>query len=95
MKSDISMLDMTDRERTAFYMGYEKGKYDGVPHGKWEMVRHNIGNVDFRCSVCRKYKYHNGEMREKYKYCPGCGAKMDIELDSSEQMHLLFLRDGD
>ena len=29
MKSDISMLDMTDRERTAFYMDYEWTRKDG------------------------------------------------------------------
>lgn len=57
-------------------------------HGKWEMVRNGICNVDFRCSACRKFKFHNGEMRKVYKYCPNCGAIMEIEQEPAEQMQL-------
>ncbi|MBQ6059434.1 MAG: hypothetical protein IJL39_05205 [Clostridia bacterium] len=49
-----------------------------VVHGFWENVRNGNGGIDFRCSACRRYRFHNGEMREKYKYCPNCGAKMDL-----------------
>lgn len=61
---------------------------DAVQHGHWEMVRNGICNVDFRCSACRKFKFHNGEMRKVYKYCPNCGAIMEIEQEPAEQMHL-------
>ena len=30
----------------------------------------------WRCSVCKGYRFHNGEMRKKYKHCPNCGAPM-------------------
>ena len=30
----------------------------------------------WRCSFCKGYRFHNGEMRKKYKYCPNCGAKI-------------------
>lgn len=44
--------------------------------GRWEKIR-TEGRVDFRCSSCRRFKFHNGQMRRKYKYCPGCGVRME------------------
>jgi NADH pyrophosphatase NudC (nudix superfamily) len=45
--------------------------------GKWEPIVVFDGYVDFRCSACHRYRFHNGEMRKKYKYCPNCGTKME------------------
>lgn len=50
-----------------------------VKHGRWEQPFKNTGNYDFRCSECKKYRFHNGEMAHKYHYCPNCGAKMDLD----------------
>lgn len=55
---------------------------DPVVHGHWEKYKHHrymseIYTTDFRCSVCKKRGFHNGEMIEEYKYCPHCGARMD------------------
>lgn len=44
--------------------------------GEWEQYISENGSVNFRCSACRKYRFHNGEMRRKYFFCPGCGANM-------------------
>lgn len=44
--------------------------------GKWERITNDDNGVDFRCSACHKYRFHNGEMRKKYKFCPNCGADM-------------------
>ena len=49
--------------------------------GKWEPIMVFDGYVDFRCSACHRYRFHNGEMRKKYKFCPNCGADMRGEQD--------------
>ena len=46
-----------------------------VKHGEWERIESDT-SVHFRCSVCHRYRFHNGEMLRKYKFCPNCGAKM-------------------
>lgn len=49
-----------------------------VRYGAWEEIRSvSTGEINFRCSACKRYRFHNGEMLRKYKYCPLCGAKMD------------------
>ena len=48
-----------------------------IKHGRWEQVANNDNGIDFRCSACHRYRFHNGEMIKKYKYCPNCGARMD------------------
>ena len=52
-----------------------------VRHAYWEPYSGTGGERNFRCSSCRKFKFHNGEMRRKYKHCPECGARMDGEAD--------------
>ena len=44
--------------------------------GKWEAIPGQRVYNDFRCSQCHRFKFHNGEMRYKYKFCPNCGADM-------------------
>ena len=44
--------------------------------GEWETVPSSDHGIDFRCSACHRYRFHNGEMRKRYKYCPNCGADM-------------------
>ena len=44
--------------------------------GKWEAVKRSDGiSIDFRCSVCHRFRFHNGALR-RYKWCPECGARM-------------------
>ena len=61
---------------------------DTVPmkHGQWEQVFEertihgsHCSAPNFRCSVCKKWWFHNGECVKWMKYCPECGAKMDGE----------------
>lgn len=40
----------------------------------WEPIKLDWGGLDFRCSACHRCRFHNGEMRKKYKFCPNCGA---------------------
>jgi hypothetical protein len=51
-----------------------------VKHGEWERIESDA-SVDFRCSTCHRYRFHNGEMLRKYKFCPNCGADMRGETE--------------
>ena len=52
-----------------------------VNHGKMNMYKPRImnRNATYKCSVCGKLcsSYYN-DVRE-WKFCPHCGAKMDLE----------------
>lgn len=54
---------------------------DAVPvvHGRWEThtdFDEEWGELDFsKCSICGNLHYN------EYRYCPSCGAKMDLEVD--------------
>lgn len=56
---------------------------DAVPvvHAYWQRYKEDSSEINFRCSHCKGYHFHNGAMRKKYKHCPNCGAKMDQEAD--------------
>lgn len=48
--------------------------------GEWQKVMNTDGvGHDYRCSACRHYRFHNGEMLKKYNFCPNCGADMRKE----------------
>lgn len=55
--------------------------------GKWEdvSVHDNIRNImiaSMRCNVCKRYHnevYHYGDPTEMARFCPVCGAKMEVE----------------
>lgn len=48
--------------------------------GEWERIPNNDNGVDFRCSACHGFRFHNGELR-KYKFCPMCGARMSVQME--------------
>lgn len=50
-----------------------------VRHGNWEdKVRKGFGAFSGRCSKCKKYSgIWVGS--KPYRFCPYCGAKMDLE----------------
>lgn len=58
--------------------------------GKWEdvSVHDNIQNImiaAMRCNVCKRYHnevYHYGNPTEMARYCPVCGAKMEVSEDA-------------
>ena len=43
---------------------------------EWEQIENDDHGIDFRCSACHRYRFHNGEMIKKYRFCPNCGARM-------------------
>lgn len=47
-----------------------------VVHGRWVYGE----DVDIQCSVCGADALTEGDYRQvKSRYCPNCGAKMDLE----------------
>ena len=49
-----------------------------VRHGYWENANGRPKTYIRKCSVCGKEAYFCGRGCS-YKYCPNCGAKMDLE----------------
>lgn len=54
-----------------------------VKQGKWIETHHeNIwgdSTLVFECSACGKYAVDKKGITKKSRYCPNCGAKMDLE----------------
>ena len=55
-----------------------------VVHGEWVIERSPV-EAEFKCSEC-DYLYIDADSyaKEKYNYCPNCGAKMDGERKDNE-----------
>lgn len=51
---------------------------DPVRHGYWENANGRPKTYIRKCSVCGKEAYFCGRGCS-YKFCPNCGAKMDLE----------------
>lgn len=49
-----------------------------VEHGRWLLPNKRQATYLRRCSCCGKIAYFCGSGCS-YKYCPNCGAKMDLE----------------
>ena len=50
-------------------------------HGVWKPVFRDGVYQGSKCSECGKFKKkaHINYLRQSYKYCPKCGAKMGME----------------
>ena len=79
MSTFESSRRMTQREQTAYDMGYQAGKHDAVVHGEWIPIEHEYRNKfervmiadEFDCGICgRRLGY-------RANYCPNCGSQMD------------------
>lgn len=63
-----------------------------VRHGRWiEYGENKDGTHNICCSVCDGFLKSKGHAnscytRNKYRYCPNCGAKMDGELIRDERI---------
>lgn len=55
---------------------------DAVPvrHGRWKKESGYVcGDYQFFCSFCGEEFWESGYWPKRAKYCPNCGAKMDLE----------------
>lgn len=48
-----------------------------VRHGRWIKVGYACGEAEWKCSACKETEWRTSTSR--LKYCPFCGAKMDLE----------------
>ena len=50
-------------------------------HGYWDLLE-DCANAGVYCSVCNKkvYKEHYANVKKKSKFCPNCGAIMDVKI---------------
>lgn len=51
-----------------------------VRHGQWMFDDFDGDGFDYQCSVCQSYT------RNGYRYCPNCGAKMDLGTNNEEKI---------
>ena len=51
-----------------------------VRHGKWIRVGYACGETEWQCSSCKETEWRTS--CDRLKYCPFCGAKMDLEVTS-------------
>jgi hypothetical protein len=49
-----------------------------VVHGEWIYHPETFYTKSgFTCSVCKDPMWHSPDVKQAFKYCPHCGAKMD------------------
>ena len=58
----------------------EQTPVDTVKHGRWEYVDEQYGAHVFECSECHG-RIHTVSPNWLSKYCSGCGAKMDGDVN--------------
>lgn len=49
-----------------------------VRHGRWIKVGYACGETEWQCSSCKETEWRTS--CDRLKYCPFCGAKMDLEV---------------
>lgn len=56
-----------------------------VRHGKWKLCYEDDGRQieGYECTACGFQHY--GTAINHYRYCPACGAKMDLEDETDDQ----------
>lgn len=77
---DFIHSDLTVRNCTKFK---NKADYAEVKHGEWIIVNNrDFEQVDAKCSICGYTDVF--DETGFYKYCPNCGAKMDLKEGAEE-----------
>lgn len=55
-----------------------------VRHGRWFVNGHVCGETEYQCSACKETEWRTSSSR--LKFCPFCGAKMDLEVPENETL---------
>lgn len=45
-------------------------------YGQWKLIYREDCGYCWQCSACKGYRFQAAILKNKYKYCPNCGAKM-------------------
>lgn len=69
---------------TVIYLLEQAKTVDAEPvrHGKWEKIEEYYDLSTIRCSLCHEdwsFEVYDDIESLNYRYCPNCGAKMDLE----------------
>jgi hypothetical protein len=83
-------MNIADDLVSAFNDGYRQGREDAVVRGEWKLYGNDDDSgMSYWCTVCNFQlsddlfysEYKNGRWIENgvFKYCPNCGAKMEVE----------------
>lgn len=64
-----------------YMAGYDEGYQAAIKHGRWETKTHKMMGESPCCSICGAFE------PMKRKYCPNCGAKMDVEGKKNERRY--------
>lgn len=66
-------------ERAAYLRGLRDGINEAFRHGRW--VKSDIPHEEYVCSECGGacWYYDYQAIVAKSRYCPNCGAKMDLK----------------
>lgn len=72
-------MDLHMATEQAYKRGYEDGLRDSINHGRW--LDDSIDGVWIRhkCSICDFSKIMENRTVHDWKYCPNCGALMDLK----------------
>lgn len=54
-----------------------------VLHGRWRKGGYVCGETEWKCSSCGETEWRTSIYR--FKYCPFCGAIMDLEVKNAEE----------
>lgn len=81
VKALLNRLQWTLEDTTEFINSMEDADVVEVKYGEWIPVQYTyFGLKRYECSECKDDDYWQKRYLEhKEKYCPNCGAKMDLE----------------
>ena len=78
-------MDKYTAQEQAYKNGYAAGKRDAVVHGRWIM---GVDIADYEygvCSVCGYDERNAFPCGYTPKFCPECGARMDLESEATDE----------
>ena len=55
-----------------------------VRHGRWIRAGYACGETEWQCSSCKETEWRTSS--DRLKYCPFCGAMMDLEVPENETL---------
>ena len=78
---DTPDIDLSGEKFEAAIFKIQAADVAPVRHGQWiEPTRLYYGAKQYECSLCYSDTFWNKHcITEKYKHCPNCGCKMDLE----------------
>ncbi len=74
----FTLLDIEEQYRKGLEKGLSEWETER-PQGEWIII--DKYSDDYKCSVCNSYPLERGDYPELSKFCPFCGAEMEVPND--------------